>query len=128
MAGPPELKRADARHQNVEDERGRPDNRRRQTEQRHHRDIPRCTSMTDAGIKKGDHEDAQGQKQQMLRHCLRHITSSGARASTFPNEGCQDQAVRKSAGSTAAVLVRDWKRSQRSAARTKAMRALSSPT
>ena len=62
MAGPPKLERTDRCHQNVQDERGRPNDRRRKSKQSHGRDVTGRARVSDRGIEKRDHRDRETKK------------------------------------------------------------------
>src|SRR3954454_1485437 len=75
MSRAPELERADARDQNVEHQRRRPDRSRGQPGERHRRDVTRRTRVPDAGIEKRDYDDAEEEQGESRgRHWLREET------------------------------------------------------
>ena len=82
MTSTPELERPDRGNQNVEHKRSRTNDRWRDSEKRHRRDVTRRTSVTDRRVQKGDHADREKKKKEMCRvQVVRH--SSLIRHSTF---------------------------------------------
>jgi hypothetical protein len=65
MTGPPKLKRGNDRDQDVQYQRGWPDGRGYETEQRHHGDVAGCAGVTDAGIEERDYTDGEKQQNEM---------------------------------------------------------------
>ena len=66
MTSTPELERPDRGNQNVEHKRSRTNDRWRDSEKRHRRDVTRRTSVTDRRVQKGDHADRE-KKNEMCR-------------------------------------------------------------
>ena len=85
MTSTPELERPDRGNQNVEHKRSRTNDRWRDSEKRHRRDVTRRTSVTDRRVQKGDHADREKKKKEMYRvHAF--VMSSGVETSLNSSE------------------------------------------
>src|SRR6266446_55932 len=67
MTGPPKLKSSDGRNQNVKHKRSWTNDGRRDSEQRHYRNVTRRTCMADRRVKKRDQSDGEKKKNEMRR-------------------------------------------------------------
>ena len=67
MSRAPKLKRSDGRYENVQDECGRTNDCRRQSEQRHRRDVTGRARVPDRRIEKRDHRDRETKENEMGR-------------------------------------------------------------